>query len=209
MDIETCFIVDDIEDTLKWLSESVNSTFPEISITTATTFKLAEQIVSKQSFDMALIDLSLPDGSGIDIIRDIKRKYPDTMIIVVTIHDDDKHIFSALKAGANGYLLKDTSVEEFIQKLKGILTGVPLLSPAIALKLIDYFAEKDQEDVRLTARESEVLMFIAKGMSSRQVAELLNISANTVSSYVKTIYRKLGISSRAEASIEALRRGLM
>ncbi len=207
--IKTCLIVEDIDSTLQWLKQCVLLALPEIVCTTATTCETAIPLTESQSFDVALIDLSLPDGSGLDLIKQIRKNSSETIITVVTIHDDDNHIFTALKNGANGYLLKDVAQEKFVEQIQGIISGIPPLSPAIALKLIDYFATPEEDAEPLTSREQDVLKLIARGMSSGDTGEALGISRNTVLSYIKTIYRKLGISSRAEASMEAHRRGLV
>ncbi len=209
MGFDSCLILEDIEDSAKWLKQCISAVFPEIKTVCVSNCGSAHSVLMDTSFDIALIDLSLPDGNGVDIIKQIKQKNSDTVVVVVTIHDDDNHIFAALKSGASGYLLKDTSSELFVDRLKGIISGIPPLSPAIAIKLIDYFSVPATDEVSLTTRESAVLQHIAKGMNSKQVAKILGITHNTVSGYVKTVYRKLGISSRAEASIEAYKRGLL
>ena len=135
---------------------------------------------------------------------------------MTSVFDDDKYIFSALRAGASGYLLKDQKKADLVKMLKGIVDGGPPLSPAVARHVLGYFAPSvnnkvvaNNTDATLIARESEVLALIAKGYTSTSVADLLSISPNMVSGYIKTIYRKLNISSRVEATMEAARRGII
>ena len=134
------------------------------------------------------------------------------MSIVTSVFDDDTHLFAALGAGASGYLLKDQSREELTAMLQRIADGQPPLSPAIARRLLGFFGPREavtQDDTHLTGRERDVLALIAKGYTTAKVAELLDITRNTASGYVKVIYRKLNISSRAEAALEASRRGIV
>ncbi len=160
--------------------------------------------------DLALIDLSLPDGSGVTLIEEINRRAPGTVCIVVTIFDNDLHLIPALRAGAQGYLLKDQSWQQIAQLLLGITEGRPPLSPAIARRLLAHFRPQPQQFIApLTERETEVLALIAKGMTMAEAARLLGISPNTVAGYVKKIYRKLQVSSRAEAALTAHNLGLV
>jgi DNA-binding NarL/FixJ family response regulator len=134
--------------------------------------------------------------------------------VVVTIHDDDEHLFPALQAGAYGYILKEQSRELITEQLQRISQGEPPLSPSIARKVIrKYFASQpaaDQRhaDVSLTERESEVLLRVAKGFTLPEIGVQLGLSRHTIADYVKQIYRKLNVSSRAEAALEAQRLGL-
>jgi len=167
------------------------------------------QAVSQQAPDLALVDLGLPDGSGIDIIRAIKRQRPQSYCVVTTIFDDSDHLFSALHAGADGYLLKDELEQEFVHHLRGILEGRPPLSAAIARKVLSVFRPVADETVRLAPREEQVLTLIARGYSVRKVGEMLGISQHTVAGYLKTIYQKLQVNSRAEATLRAVDLGLV
>jgi DNA-binding NarL/FixJ family response regulator len=156
---------------------------------------------------VALIDIGLPDGSGIDLIDELNRQHPDVLSVVTSVFDDDTHLFAALGAGASGYLLKDQSREDLTGMLQRIAEGQPPLSPAIARRLLGFFGPREDRDAtRLTA---DVLGLIAKGCTTAKVADFLNITRNTASGYVKQIYSKLNISSRAEAALEASRRGIV
>lgn len=160
--------------------------------------------------DIALIDLGLPDGSGVELIGELNRHAPQTLCIVASIFDDNEHLFPALRAGAQGYLLKDQPLIQIIELLKGIAEGRPPLSPAIARKLLGHFQPVTQPALeQLTERETEVLRYIAKGMTLPETARILGISPHTISGYVKNIYRKLNISSRAEAATTARNLGIV
>lgn len=126
------------------------------------------------------------------------------------MYDDDQHLFAALHAGASGYLLKDMPAAQFIAQLRALERGEPPLSPAIARRMIQHFNQQSAQPPNdLTPREEEVLRLIAKGYTLNQVAELLALSPHTVSGYIKTLYRKLDIRTRAEATLEATRLGLV
>ena len=139
--------------------------------------------------------------------------------MVVTIHEDDDHLFPALQAGAFGYLLKEQSREQLSEQLQRISQGEPPLSPSIARRVIQYFTAQARQQpmrepdnvtphVQLTDRENEVLLRVAKGFTLPEIGVQLNLSRHTIADYVKQIYRKLNVSSRAEAALEAQRLGL-
>jgi DNA-binding NarL/FixJ family response regulator len=159
------------------------------------------------------VDLNLPDGSGLDIVRLLAATRPETCVVVCTIFDDDHHVFSALRAGAGGYLVKDQPRKQQLAMLADLVNGAPPISPGIARRMLRYFSGERpgalDDSQELTDREKDVLVFIAKGYSRPETAELMGISANTVAGYTKSIYRKLKVSTRAEAVSEAIRRGIV
>ncbi len=202
-----------VEDTLEardWMARLLVHVFPGIAVRFAENLQQARASLEERRYDLALIDLQLPDGSGIEIISRLNGVSPHTLCIVVTIYDDDQHLFPALQAGAGGYLLKDMPDAQFIHRLRGIAKGEPPLSPAIARRLLGHFSEpRAQVEHDLSPREREVLVLISKGIKLADVAEALSISPHTAGDHVKNIYRKLNISSRAEATLEAARLGLI
>ena len=205
-------LLEDHPETREWLSEILRSAFVAIQVFEAASLAQASKLLTENNFDLALVDLNLPDGSGADFISELKSQSPETYAVVATIFDDDEHLFPALEAGAEGYLLKDLESDEFIESLKGILTGEPPISPSIARKLISHFnkpAKSINPESELSKREAEILSLVAKGLNRKDVAEQLYISTNTVASHLKKIYSKLNVSSRAEATLEALRLGLV
>ena len=204
------FILEDVPESQDWLSQALVESFPGITITVADSLQEARQRLSAMPLpDIALIDLGLPDGSGIEIIDLIQQRSSQTLCIVASIYDDDGHVFPALRAGARGYLLKDQPVDSIVVALRGIAIGEPPLSPAIARRMLAYFNCTAQQVSGLTARETEVLRLIAKGITQAETGRLLTISQHTVSGYVKDIYRKLNVSSRAEAALMARDMGLV
>jgi two-component system nitrate/nitrite response regulator NarL len=187
-------------------------------------------------FKLVLVDLELPDGNGMELLAELV-KYPATKI-VTTLYSDDDHLFPALQCGADGYLLKEDRFEVLVEELQKIVRGQPPLSPAIARRLLTHFrqgpagqgtetgamplnsgfqsskplpmgrgAPLDHE--RLTPRESEVLTYLSKGFTIKEIANLMGIKWFTVNDHIKSIYKKLNVSSRAEAAVLASKQGLV
>lgn len=203
-------VVDDHADARRWLVQALQDAFPGILINDAHDLASAHAAITVQHPDIAVIDLGLPDGSGVELIRALHHEESPCYKIVSTMFGDDGHLFEALRAGAEGYVLKDEARSQLADLLRGIVDDQPPLSASIARRLLHHFHEPvDEEIVRLTEREHEVLTLIAKGYTVKKVAGLLDISVNTTAGYVKNIYRKLNISSRAEATLEASRLGLI
>lgn len=209
MDCSDILLVEDVPDVMAWLGRLVRHHFPDSVLRQADTREDALRLVADRAPCLALVDLGLPDGSGVDIIRALKQARPECFCVVTTIFDDSDHLFSALHAGADGYLLKDEPEEEFVHHLRGILAGRPPLSAAIARKILGVFRPVPEETVRLAPREEQVLTLIARGYSVRKAGDMLGISQHTVAGYLKTIYQKLQVNSRAEATLKAVDLGLV
>ncbi len=206
--MQSALIVDDLAASRDWLSAALSMAFPGINITTAASLGEAQAYLQDKP-QLALIDLGLPDGSG---VRLIERLAPQgCCCIVASVFDDDAHLFPALHAGAQGYVLKDQSQEQLADMLRGIGAGQPALSPSIARRLLRHFQPTlvAPPTTSLTAREADVLRLIAKGHTVAEAARLLALSPHTVSGYLKDIYRKLSVNNRAEAALEAVRLGLI
>jgi DNA-binding NarL/FixJ family response regulator len=167
------------------------------------------------ALDIALVDIGLPDISGIEVIRNVKRVCPQCNVLVITTFGDEKTITSALEAGADGYLLKGTPLEELKRDIAALRDGGSPLSPMIARKLLNRLqtatAEEkpDAGETALTRREHEILQMIAKGFSYAETSTICGISAATVHSHLKSVYRKLEVHSKTEAVYEARRRKLI
>ena len=164
--------------------------------------------------DVLLVDLGLPDGSGIDVIRGALRQHAGLPIMVITVFGNEKRVVGAIQAGATGYLLKDDQTNEIGAAIEQLLQGGSPISPAIARHLIRHFQPAPSTPAStpreaLTAREQEVLALAMKGFSYAEIAELLSLSPNTIASYTKHIYEKLAVGSRTEAIYEASRLGLI
>lgn len=185
-------------------------------------------------FKLMMVDLELPDGNGMELLAELSS-YPATKI-VTTLYSDDEHLFPALQCGADGYLLKEDRFEVLVEELQKIVRGQPPLSPAIARRLLTHFRpggttnapmalnspsafqssrasspdrQTPSEHDRLTPRESEVLTYLSKGFTIKEIANLMNIKWFTVNDHIKSIYKKLNVSSRAEAAVLASKQGLV
>jgi two-component system, NarL family, nitrate/nitrite response regulator NarL len=197
---------------------------------------LRDGVGAADPFKLILVDLELPDGNGMELLAELGA-YPATKI-VTTLYSDDDHLFPALQCGADGYLLKEDRFEVLVEELQKIVRGQPPLSPAIARRLLTHFrhgpigggltsepmplssgfqssrpvpmgrgAPLDHE--RLTPRESEVLTYLSKGFTIKEIANLMGIKWFTVNDHIKSIYKKLNVSSRAEAAVLASKQGLV
>ena len=212
--MKNILLLEDLPEIRTWLKALVTQVFTSAQIVECARVHDALAQVSAQKFDLALIDLGLPDGSGVDVVSGLRESQPEALSVIVTIHDDDEHLFPALQAGAYGYILKEQSRELITEQLQRISQGEPPLSPSIARKVIAYFAAQAKPQanalphVQLTERESEVLLRVAKGFTLPEIGVQLGLSRHTIADYVKQIYRKLNVSSRAEAALEAQRLGL-
>lgn len=161
--------------------------------------------------DIILLDLLMPNKDGIEATREIKAEDPDARILIITSFAEDENVYQAIKAGALGYLLKDSSPQELLQAIHNVCAGRLSLHPNIALKLIEDLNQpqdtKPTEDP-LTEREVEVLKLVAKGRSNQEIAEELVVSERTVGAHVSNILSKLHLANRTQAALFALRTGL-
>ena len=167
--------------------------------------------------DVVLMDVRMPKANGIEAAAQIRADLPSTKILMLTVSDEEEDLYEAIKAGANGYLLKEISVEEVAEAIRAVMQGQSLISPSMASKLLSEFnalvrrAEDRQQfpAPALTNREIEVLRLVAKGMSNREIAEELYISENTVKNHVRNILEKLHLHNRMEAVIYAVKERLL
>lgn len=175
--------------------------------------KEAVQKAIKERPDVVVMDFAMPELNGIEATRQIKAVAPGIAILVLTAYDSNQYIFAFLEAGAAGYLLKDVQVDELVEAIKAVHAGESMLHPAIARKVINRFAQPEEETNvvhapldHLTEREIEVLKMAAKGMSNREIAQELTISVRTVQTHLTNIFNKMGVGSRTEAVVHALRK---
>ena len=212
--MKNILLLEDLPEIRAWLRKLVLQVFPDSQISESARVHDAISLVQAVKFDLALVDLGLPDGSGVDVVTKLRDIQPEAQSVVVTIHDDDEHLFPALQAGAFGYILKEQPRELITEQLQRISQGEPPLSPSIARRVMAHFSAKAKPqansipNVSLTDRESEVLLRVAKGYTLPEIGVQLGLSQHTIADYVKQIYRKLNVSSRAEAALEAQRLGL-
>jgi DNA-binding NarL/FixJ family response regulator len=179
----------------------------------AQTGEEAAQLAASLQPDIILMDLQMPGGNGVEAARKITQANPDTRILMVTLFEDDASIFNAMRAGARGYILKDAEKSEMLRAIRAVGNGEAIFSPAVAARLIDYFASNRPAAVppdfpELTDREREILDLIASGHSNRDIAHRLLLSHGTVRNYVSSIFVKLQVADRANAIVRARQAGL-
>ena len=172
----------------------------------------ALRLVKSVEPDVAVLDIRMPEVTGVEATRRIKRHYPDVKVLILTAYDDDPYVFALLKAGADGYVLKTAPAEDLIQAVQDVHAGIAALSPSIATKVVRQMkqqrptGETDQAEP-LTEREIEVLRLAAQGMTNREIGRDLGISHRTVQGHLANVYGKLQVNSRTEAVTEAIKRG--
>jgi len=165
--------------------------------------------------DVILMDINLPDGTGVEATTAIMSELPATKIIFLTVHDDDDHLFAAIRAGGMGYLLKNVGATELVSRVRGTRYGEAALSPALASRILDEFARlpampgnEDRVKVALTSRETEIVRLLARGASNREIAQQFVISENTVKNHVQNVLAKLHLHSRRDVPGYARTHGL-
>lgn len=161
--------------------------------------------------DVILLDLVMPQMDGVQATKEIKKVWPQARILVLTSFAEDHMVFSAIKAGATGYMMKDTSSDALIQAIRDTYLGKPALGPGIARKLMDDIQEREggaEETGDLTERETEILQQMALGKTNQEIADELYLSERTVRTHVTNILAKLGLSNRTQAVLYALRQGI-
>ncbi|MCU0490435.1 MAG: response regulator transcription factor [Chloroflexaceae bacterium] len=168
----------------------------------------AARLILEQLPDVVLLDLRLPGLSGVDIMRQVRPQAPQVRFLVLTTYDTDEYIGSALTAGAQGYLLKDTPPEDLVRAVRGLMQGRAALEPGVAARLLERVARPDDMD-ELSARELEVLRLLVAGASNKAIAAQLHLSENTIKTHLSRIFEKLRVQSRAEAVAVALQRGIV
>jgi len=164
--------------------------------------------------DVVLMDISMPKMDGISATREIKDLLPQTSVVILTGHEEDEHVFEGIKAGAQGYLLKDSEPEDLSRAIHTVFAGDTIIAPDLAQKMLNTFEGGRREGGAhlappLTDRELEVIKALAQGMSDRQIARSLSISEKTVRNHTSNIYRKLHIFDRTQAVIYAVREGVI
>lgn len=202
-------VVEDDIDMRRLISQMVNDTAMCEAVLEASTFAQAANFVELDSFEVLLVDLDLPDGSGLDLILKASKLHPSADILVITAFGDEVNVFKALENGASGYLLKDSLPNDFASVIQLLRSGGAPINPIIARQLVKRFQRvgaiitPDEEAAKLSVREVEVLNLIARGFSTLEVANLIRLSPHTVVAHIKKVYRKLRVNSRSQALYEA------
>lgn len=208
-------VVEDDPMTARTFAYAIGSVTSLTLVATVHSVAEAKRFLSAHPVDVCLVDLGLPDGSGLDVIRFASNCENSVLALVVTVFGDETNIVAAIEAGAGGYILKDAMTSSVAADIEVLLSGGSPLSPMVARLLLTRFRSTadlpivNQENIKLSPRESEVLQFIAKGCSYQEVSSALEIGSETVATHLRNIYGKLSVHSRSEAVYEASRLGLI
>jgi len=198
------FILDDHELVRRGLTDLLTATNDLIIVGEAATATNAFRRIPAAAPDVALLDARLPDGSGIDVCREIRSSYEHVRCLILTSYDDDDALFAAVMAGASGYLLKQIGGNNLVEGIRQVAAGRSLLDPAVTQKLLDRLrhpVEPDPVAGSLTAREREILDLIAEGCTNRQIGERMFLAEKTVKNYVSGLLTKLGMQRRTQAAV--------
>jgi two-component system, NarL family, response regulator LiaR len=175
----------------------------------------AIKLIEELKPDVAMLDISMPKVSGIEVTRRIKPRFPSLAVLILTAYDNDEYVFALLEAGAAGYLLKDVNGREIVEAVRSVYSGESVLHPSIARKVIQRAilgtnkAVETKSNIDLSEREKEVLKLTAKGLNNKDIAESLCISIRTVQGHINSIFHKLGVGSRTEAIFHSVKKGLL
>ena len=177
---------------------------------------LLEKLEDNHNIDLILMDIEMPVLNGIDATEIVKQKYPHIKIIMLTVFDNDEHIFNAIKAGADGYLLKEINAKDLHDGIVETLNGGAAMNPSIAMKTLkllrnplEIVNKEEQDDIKLTQREIDVLEQLSKGLSYHAIAENLFVSHGTIRKHIENTYRKLQVHNKLEAVQKAKRNKLI
>jgi DNA-binding NarL/FixJ family response regulator len=214
MDPINIYVVEDQPKILKNLMKLLNG-FDEIKVIgKAMSGEEALEGIEMDKPEVILLDLGLPQMSGIDVTREVKKKYPEIEILIFTIFDEEDKVMEAIQAGASGYLLKGMEAEKIVEAICEVKDGGSVIQPSLARSLLRHFqnppAQAQEEDFpKLTPREIEILQIIAKGLSNAEAGRVLKISRATIRTHLEHIYAKMSVSNRVEAITEGIRQGLI
>jgi len=208
------FVVEDQPKILKNLMKLLNDSDAVEVIGQAMSGEEALEAIPEAQPEVILLDLGLPQMSGIDVTREVKKKYPKIEILIFTIFDEEDKVMEAIQAGASGYLLKGMEAEKIVEAIREVRDGGSVIQPSLARSLLRHFRVDDEKQKEepypsLTPREVEILQIIAKGLSNAEAAEVLKISRATIRTHLEHIYAKLSVSNRVEAITEGIRQGLI
>jgi DNA-binding NarL/FixJ family response regulator len=205
-------IVEDLRDVREGLAVLINGSPGFRCVATFRTMEDALRSLGNEVPDIVLTDIGLPGMSGIEGIGILKERYPELLIVALTIYDDEKGIFEALCAGASGYLLKNMPPARLLESLNEVATGGAPMSPEVARQVVRLFREfrpPERADYRLTSQETELLKLIVNGHSYKTAAAQLGITVRTVAFHLQNVYQKLQVHSKSEAVAKALRNKLV
>jgi two-component system, NarL family, response regulator DevR len=198
------FLVDDHEVVRRGLKDLLDAEDDIEVVGDAATAGMALAGIAATAPDVAVLDVRLPDGNGVEVCREVRARDPRIACLMLTSFGDDEALFDAIMAGAAGYLLKDIRGNDLVEAVRHVATGESLLDPSVTGKVLDRLRKGDDEDPRLTSlsdQERKILVLIAEGLTNRQIAERMHLAEKTVKNYVSNLLAKLGMHRRTEAAV--------
>ncbi|MEX1079121.1 MAG: response regulator transcription factor [Homoserinimonas sp.] len=195
------FLLDDHEIVRTGVADLINSE-PDLDVVgEASTVRQAFGRIAATLPDVAVLDVRLPDGNGIDLCRDIRSAHPEVHCLMLTAYDDDEAVYTAVLAGASGYVLKDIRGQRLVESIRRVADGKNLMDPSAARRVVQAARSETSQDALLTLRERQVLELIAEGLTNRQIGERLRLAEKTVKNYVSGLLAKLGMERRTQAAV--------
>jgi two-component system, NarL family, response regulator DevR len=198
------FLVDDHEVVRRGLKDLIDAEDDLDVVGDAATAGMALAGIASTAPDVAVLDVRLPDGNGVEVCREVRARDPKIACLMLTSFSDDEALFDAIMAGASGYLLKDIKGPDLVDAIRRVAGGDSLLDPSVTGKVLERLRKGDEEDPRLTAlsdQERRILALIAEGLTNRQIAERMHLAEKTVKNYVSNLLAKLGMQRRTEAAV--------
>lgn len=195
------FLVDDHEIVRRGVADLINAEADLTVVGEASTVKQALSRIAATTPDVAVLDVRLPDGSGIDLCRDIRSAYPEVACLMLTAYDDDEASYTAVLAGAAGYVLKDIRGQGLLESIRRVAGGETLVDPSVTKRVVERATTGPDAAADLSLRERQVLDQIAAGLTNRQIAEHLGLAEKTVKNYVSGLLAKLGMERRTQAAV--------
>jgi two-component system, NarL family, response regulator DevR len=198
------FLVDDHEVVRRGLKDLLDAEDDIEVVGDAATAGMALAGIAATAPDVAVLDVRLPDGNGVEVCREVRARDPRIACLMLTSFGDDEALFDAIMAGAAGYLLKDIRGNDLVEAVRHVATGESLLDPSVTGKVLDRLRKGNDEDPRLTSlsdQERKILVLIAEGLTNRQIAERMHLAEKTVKNYVSNLLAKLGMHRRTEAAV--------
>jgi len=202
------FLLDDHEIVRRGVRELLESTGTMTVVGEAGTAEEAYGRIPATTPDVAVLDVRLPDGNGVEVCREIRSKHPEIHCLMLTSYSDDEALFDAIMAGADGYVLKEIGTSDLIDAVTKIAAGESLLDPKLSAKVLDRLRNGEAEDERLkhlTDQERRILALLAEGLTNRQIADQMFLAEKTIKNYVSNLLAKMGMSRRTEAAAYAAR----
>jgi len=193
------------------IKQILSDAYPQASFGEAGDTHDLRELIGTESWDIVILDLSLPDGNGLEILKQLKKEYPNIPVLILSIYPEDQYALRSIRAGASGYLTKESAPEELVEATRLILSGGKYISASVAEELVNYARQEDEQPLHkhLSDREYQVLCLIASGKEIRDISAELSLSPKTISTYRARLLEKMNMKTNAELTFYAIQNGLV